>query len=101
MRTIVRLNRTCMDAEPKYSLETLWSSYKKFEIEIIKQALSETNNDKAKAARLLGIPRTRLVEKIRRIPELKHLIKRPTYVQYRATAAAHEKRRLEKLDSKE
>lgn len=90
-----------MDAEIKYSLDTLWNTYKKYEIELIKQALSETNNDKAKAARLLGIPRTRLVEKIRRIPELKHLIKRATYVQYRATAAAIEKRRLEKLESKE
>lgn len=93
-----------MDAdskEPKYSLDTLWNTYKKYELELIKQALSETNQDKAKAARLLGIPRTRLIEKMRRIPELKHLIKRATYCQYRATAAAHEKRRLENLQSQE
>lgn len=91
-----------MDAiEPKYSLETLWSTYKKYELELIKLALSETNQDKAKAARILGIPRTRLIEKLRRIPELKHLLKRPTYVQFRGSAAAHEKRRLEKLQAQE
>ena len=91
-----------MDAiEPKYSLDTLWNTFKKFELEIIKQALLETNQDKAKAARLLGIPRTRLIEKMRVIPELKHLIKRATYCQYRATAAAHEKRRLENLQTQE
>lgn len=84
-----------MDAEnkePKFNLEHLMKTYERA---LIRQALEEANYCKAVAARLLGIPRTRLVEKIRRIPDLKHLIRRPTYVQYRATSA-----RLDKLNSK-
>lgn len=43
----------------------LWRAVKRYEADLIRQAFERTGGNKARAARLLGLQRTTLVEKIK------------------------------------
>lgn len=63
-REVVREISVSTPTIPESGID-LWKTVKQFESCLIRQALERTGGNKARAARLLGLQRTTLVEKIK------------------------------------